>query len=73
MRLFIRYNSQGIITSAMKVNVMAEGLEHPYGQLGEDERVMEVEPTPELEALDCHEIDNRYVVDIQNKRLQQKG
>jgi len=33
MRLFIRSDREGNIVSTMKVNVMAEGLEHPYGDL----------------------------------------
>lgn len=72
MRLFVRYNQQGEITSAMKVTVMAAGLEHPYGYLNEGEFVLEVAPTSELEAIDSHEICDRYLVNVSNQQLQPK-
>ena len=73
MRLFIRHNRAGEIVSATKANVLAEDLEHPYGDLAEDDSVLEVDPTAELEVLDSHEIGERYVVDVAGKQLKPKG
>lgn len=72
MRLFIRSDREGNIVSTMKVNVMAEGLEHPYGDLKESEMVVEVEPTAELEKLACHEICELYTFDTEKKKLKKK-
>jgi hypothetical protein len=72
MRLFIRCNAEGTIVSAMKVNVMTEALEHPYGLLEEGESVIEVDFTAELEALDCHEICEQFSVDLNQKALEKK-
>jgi hypothetical protein len=69
MRLFIRYNQTGAIVSAMKVMTMPESMGHPYGELEEGETVLEIEPTVELEALDCSEICDRFVMDTSNNRL----
>ena len=73
MRVFIRHNHTGEIVSVTKVTVMAENLEHPYGDLSEGDSVLEVTPTDELEALDCHEFGDRYVVDLSGKTLTPKG
>jgi len=73
MRLFVRFDEKGKIISTMKANAMAAELEHPYGELEDGEAVLEVEPTPEIEALDCHEISENYVVDARSERLKPKG
>lgn len=72
MRLFICYDQQGNITSAIKVNVMAEGLEHPFGYVPENETVLEVTPMPELETIASHEICDRFIVDIDSKKIHPK-
>jgi hypothetical protein len=56
----------------MKVDVMAEELDHPYGDVKGNETVLEVEMTPELEALYCHEIAEQYSVDLAQKNLKKK-
>lgn len=73
MRVFIRHKQTGEIVSVTKVTVLAEDLEHPYGDLPEGDSVLEVPSTEELEALDSHEIGERYVVDLSGKRLKPKG
>ena len=69
MRLFIYYDSNGKIISAMKANILADSLEHPYGQAGENEGVLEIKLSKELEALDCHEISEQCSVDVKKKEL----
>ena len=69
MRLFIRHKKSGEIVSAAKVHVMPEGLEHPYVDIGEDEAVLEVKPSAEIEELAAHEIAERFSVDVKGKRL----
>ena len=64
MRLFIHYNAAGDILSASKVEIMDESLVHPFGGTDNEESVLEVEPTDELKALDCHEICEQYTVDV---------
>jgi hypothetical protein len=53
----------GEVLSASKTEIMDESLAHPFGGMEEGESVLEVEPTGELSALDCHEIGEQYVVD----------
>ncbi len=72
MRIFIRCDKEGNILSTMKVEVMPEGIEHPYGDIKEGEKVIEVEPTPDLEKLQCHEISQQYTVAIRGKKLKKK-
>ncbi len=72
MRLFIHYDGKGSIVSATKSNLLDESLAHPYGLIGEDEGVLEVETDAELEALDCHEICERYKVDLKKKSLRKR-
>ena len=71
MRLFIRHRKDGEIVSAAKVNVLPDGLEHPFAEVSEDERVLDLEPTDELGSLDPHEILERYLV--KGKKLEPKG
>ena len=70
MRLFLRCNQDGRITSAMKVSAMDEALVHAYGSLAEGEVVIEVEPPKTVMDIDCHEIVALYSVDLKTKRLQ---
>ncbi len=72
MRLFICCDQKGNIISTAKVTVLAEGLEHPYADLAEGEMVVEIEPTAELWATDCHEIAERYRIDPKTKKLKKK-
>jgi hypothetical protein len=71
VRLFIRHRKDGEIVSAAKVNVLPEGLEHPFAELSEDEQVLDLEPNAELAALEPHEILERYLV--RGKQLDPKG
>jgi hypothetical protein len=72
MRLFIHYDEAGNIISASKASVLHESLEHPYGDVAENAGVLEVEPNAALDALDCHEIVEQYVVDVEQKKLKKK-
>ena len=69
MRLFVLYHRDGTIRSAMKVEVMAEDLEHPYGLIGEGEAVLEAKVTRELGELAPGEICQRFAVDPQRRAL----
>jgi hypothetical protein len=69
MRLVIRHQKNGEIVSIAKARVMPEGLEHPYVDIGEDEAVLEVKPSAEIEDLAAHEIPERFWVDVKGKRL----
>lgn len=73
MRLFVRYNQAGTITSATKVEIILQDLEHPYTDVSENETVLEIQPTPELEALACYEICDRYVMDVNSKEIKLKS
>jgi hypothetical protein len=73
MRLFVRHTKDGEIVSVAKANVLPEGLEHPYVDVGEEEAVLEIEPPPELEPLDAHEIAERYTVNVQEKALRPRN
>lgn len=72
MRLFLHSDQEGNLLSAIKVTVMVEDLEHPYGDVGEDQRVVEIQPTAELEHLSCHEICDRYILDLKTEQLNPK-
>jgi hypothetical protein len=71
MRLFIHYDEKGRILSADKANVFHDSLADPGGVAG-SEKILEVEPTDELTALDCHEICEKYTVDTKKMVLKKK-
>lgn len=73
MRLFIQHDSKGNIISVSKIEVMDPSLKHPYSGLAKDESVLEVEPTSELEALDCHEISEQYLVDMKKMKPKKRS
>jgi hypothetical protein len=73
MRLFVLYDRDGTVRSAMKVEVMGENLDHPYGLLGEGEAVLEAKVTGELEKLAPSEICARFAIDPQRRELVAKG
>ena len=72
MRLFVLYDRDGTIRSAMKVEVMGKGLDHPYGLLEEGEAVLEAKVTGELGKLAPREICERFTVDPQKRKLVSK-
>ena len=69
MRLFVVYDRDGTIRSAMKVDVMGQGLDHPYGLLEEGEAVLEAKVTGELGKLAPREICERFAVEPQRRAL----
>jgi hypothetical protein len=69
MRLFVLYDRDGTVRSAMKVELMGQGLDHPYGLLEEGEAVLEAKATAELEALAPREICERFAVDPKKRKL----
>ena len=72
MRFFVRCDSEGNITSVMKVAEMDAALEHPYGFVEESETVIEV-PIPKGAAdLDSHEIARLYKADLKKKQLRKR-
>lgn len=73
MRLFIQHDSKGNVISVSKVEIMDASLAHPYGGLAKEESALEVEPTSELQALDCHEISERYFVDMKKMKLKKRS
>ena len=73
MRLFVLYDRDGTIRSAMKVEVMAEDLDHPYGLLAEGEAVLEAKVSGELGKLAPGEICERFAVDPQKRKLVARG
>ena len=73
MRLFVLYDRDGTVRSAMKVEVMGEGLDHPYALLEEGQAVLEAKVTEELERLAPREICERFGVDPQRRELVAKS
>jgi hypothetical protein len=73
MRLFVYHDPRGRVLSASKASVLSESIAHPFAQVAAGHGVLEVAPTPELEALDCHEICERYEVDVARKKLVRKA
>ncbi|WP_298439058.1 hypothetical protein [Geobacter sp.] len=69
MRLFVKYDKQGKITSTAKVATLTEGVDHPYIDIGKGESVIEVPATKALETLTCEEIHGKYRVDVNKKKL----
>jgi hypothetical protein len=69
MRFFVYCDKQGNITSTMKVDVMDEALEHPYGQVEEDHVVLELKMPKAVAGLDPHDITRLYRVDVKQKKL----
>jgi hypothetical protein len=73
MRMFIRYQKDGQIVSVAKANVLPDGLEHPYGDLAEDEAVLGLDPDAGVEHLQPHEIAERFTVDVEASSLRTRG
>ncbi len=73
MRVFVKYNNDGQIQSASKVEVMPAALDHPFDQLGEGEAVLEVPDAGDIQALDPLDILNSYKVDTKKKKLVKQG
>jgi hypothetical protein len=73
MRFFIHHDSNGNIISASKTEIMDASLEHPFGGLTNEDSVLEVKPTTGLQTLYCHEICERYEVDVRKKKLRKKA
>jgi hypothetical protein len=73
MRLFVLYNRDGTIRSAMKIGVMGVDLDHSYALLEEGEAVLETKVTDKLGALAPGEICERFAVDLQTRELVAKG
>ncbi len=72
MRLFVQYNKAGDILSALKVETLPEGVEQPYGLMGEGESVLELPATEEFLALDGIQLVSNYRVDPKKKQLVKK-
>ena len=69
MRLFVRCDREGNITSAMKVQAMDDALTHPYGYVEEGEVVMELKMPKGVEDIESHEIRELYKVDVKGNKL----
>jgi hypothetical protein len=63
MRVFVRCHTNGTILSVAKVHTMADELPHPFGDVSDAERVIEIDATDKVAQLDPHEIVERYTVD----------
>ena len=72
MRIFVAYNKAGEITSVSKVEIMPEGLDHPYGSLKADEAVLEVTAKGEMLQLQALQIHEQFKVNVAKKRLVKK-
>lgn len=69
MRFFVHCDKQGNITSTMKVEVMDQALEHPYGQVEEGHVVLELKMPKSVADIDPHDITRLYRVDVKQKKL----
>ena len=72
MRTFIHYNKNGKVLSVAQIEVLAEGLEHPFVLTDETEEVLELKYDDPIAKQACHEIHDSYVVDIKKKKLKAK-
>lgn len=69
MRFFVQCDKQGNIVSTMKVDVMDEALEHPYGYIAEGQIVLELNMPKGLADIEPHDITQLYRVDVKGKKL----
>lgn len=72
MRIYVRYEQDGRIVSVLKAAVVHESVSEPFGDLEEGQGVIELEPTPELEQLECHDVHEQFEVDVAAKQLRRK-
>lgn len=72
MRMFTKVNKEGTIISFSKVKSLPEGIDQPFADLAQDESVVEVEPTKDLEKLPAHKIHENYRVNMKSKKLMKK-
>ena len=70
MRFFVKCDKQGNISSTMKVDVMDEALEHPYGYIDEGQVVLELKMPKGVADIEPHDITQLYRVDVKQKKLQ---
>jgi hypothetical protein len=73
VRLFVRFDRHGVLSSASKVEVMSDGMAHPFGALEEGERVLEIQPTAEQAKLLAHDLVEHYSVDVKKRKLQKRA
>ncbi|MBU0960190.1 MAG: hypothetical protein KKH60_01585 [Proteobacteria bacterium] len=73
MKIFVIHNRKGEILSDSKVEAMPEGLEQPFGLMGEDEFLLEVPVKKALLELDATQFHEKYAVDSEKKKLIKKS
>ena len=69
MKLFVHFDEQGRIVSVAKVHAAEGPALNPFLHLEQQERVLEMNATEELQALDAHEIAEQYAVDLPDRKL----
>jgi hypothetical protein len=72
LKIFAIYDKAGKITSVSKVELMLEGLEHPYGALEDGEAVLEVPAENEILQLEALQIHEQFKVNVAKKKLVKK-
>lgn len=72
MRIFVKYDLDGTVLNVAKVEILPEGIPHPYGEIASDERVLEVPVTEELEQLEGVQLYNDYRVNTDSQQLVKK-
>lgn len=69
MRMFAKVTKEGTIISFSKVKVLPEGINQPFTDFAEDESIVEVKSTKELEKMPAHKIHEKYRVNMKTKKL----
>ena len=72
MDVYIKYNSEGEILSVSKVDVMAEGMEHPFVLLDETEAVLKAPNRKAFREATALEIHENYQVNMATGNLVKK-
>ena len=73
MRMFVKYDKKGSILSFCKTDSFPDTYETPFDPIEPGEFVIEVKLTPSLNKLECDEIHENYVVDVEKKELIKKS
>jgi hypothetical protein len=73
MRIFISHDPEGHVVGVLKATVLDASVVSPFGELPQDQAVIEVESTGELEALDCSEIQASFKIDVGTNKLNRVG
>ncbi|MHC5258228.1 hypothetical protein ACYSUO_10100 [Streptomyces sp. UC4497] len=72
MRTFIHYDAAGAIKGTLRIEELPEVYDHPFGELGEGEAVLELEEDSKEAQLPLAELHTAWKVGPRSKQLKRR-